>query len=67
MPGILNSGATPPSNERTLEVDCPQACGGNDESENKNRINATSADGNTKNGRMDCFTQWPCNLAPVSP
>ncbi len=57
MPGILNSGATPPSNERTLEVDCPQAREFNDGNESRNRINAASAAGNTRIDRIGRVTR----------
>ena len=57
MPGILNRGATPPSNERTLEVDCPQAWEFNDGSESRDRINAASAAGNTRADRVGRVTR----------
>jgi len=57
----LTSGATPPSNERTLEIDWAHACEFHDGSGSKNRINAANAAGNTKTEKIRCLTR----LAPV--
>ena len=65
-PGSVNSGATPPLNERTLEIDWPQAFEFNDGSMKRSRTSPDSARGNTEIDRMGGVIRWP-NLFEVTP